>query len=384
MTSVTRDSARQRAHRPGVDGLRIAMVTSHFLPLPGGVAMHVGEVARRMSARGLDLTVLTTDVSGRLQRCEHEGSLTIRRFPARPRRTDLYASPSLAREVAHGDYDLVHVQGINTLLPPMALAAAQRAGRPTVVTFHTGGHSSRLRTAVRETQWRTLRPMLRRATALVAVCEYEVEMFSRRLGVAPESIRLIRNGAEALPVDGSVPEVSGSPLISSVGRLERYKGHHRLIAAMPALLGMKPEAHLALVGRGGYERQLRRLVERLDVEQAVTFTSFDSTRRAALGTLMRSSDIIALLSEYEANPVSVMEALALGRKVVVADTSGLAELASMELVTAIPIDVQPMALALVLAEVGARPTAEVPDLPTWENCVEDLVGLYGEIASDGR
>ena len=31
------------------------------------------------------------------------------------------------------------------------------------------------------------------------------------------------------------------------------------------------------------------------------------------------------MSEYEANPVALMEALALGRKIVVADTSGLTE-----------------------------------------------------------
>ena len=59
-------------------------------------------------------------------------------------------------------YDLVHVQGVNNFLPPMALASAQRTGIPTVVTFHTGGHSSRLRNMIRETQWQALRPLLRR------------------------------------------------------------------------------------------------------------------------------------------------------------------------------------------------------------------------------
>ena len=41
------------------------------------------------------------------------------------------------------------------------------------------------------------------------------------------------------------------------------------------------------------------------------------------------------MSDYEANPVAVMEALALGRKVVVADTSGLSELAAEGLATAV-------------------------------------------------
>ena len=304
------------------------MVTSRFPPQLGGTETHVSEVAQRIARRGLDVTVLTTDVSGQLAQIEQRGEVVVRRFSARPRSTDLYVSPGLAREVASGGYDLVHVQGVHTLVPPMALVAAERARVPTVVTFHTGGHSSRIRGApYGGAQWLTLRPLLRRSNALIAVCEYEVELFARRLGVAPEMIRLIRNGAEPLPVDGREPEASGSPLICSVGRLERYKGHHRLIAAMPALLTAAPGAHLAVVGRGAYERQLRRLAAQLGVDHAVTFTSFDSTDRAGLGTLVRSSDVVALLSDYEAHPVALLEARALGRKVVVAATSGLTELA---------------------------------------------------------
>jgi glycosyltransferase involved in cell wall biosynthesis len=360
------------------------MVTPSYLPRLGGLETHVNEVAQRMSARGLDLTILTVDVSGQLPSYEHQGEFAVRRYPAYPRWTDLYVSPALARQVARGGYDLVHVQGVHTLLPPMGLAAAQRAGIPTVLTFHTGGHSSRLRAAVRETQWQTLRPLLRRSNALVAVCKYEVDQFARRLGLEPTMIRLIRNGAGPVLVDDSVPEVSGSPLVCSVGRLERYKGHHRLIAAMPALLEMAPDAHLAVIGRGPYEGQLRRLVAQLNVERSVTFTSFGDTRRAALGALVRSSDVVALMSDYEANPIAVMEALALGRKVVVADTSGLTELASEGYVTAVPLSVPPAVLANVLVQVATRPEHLAPDLPTWDQCVDKLLGLYAEVTSAHR
>ena len=379
MTNVFSRAAPQPRGQPDTRALRVAMVTSRFPPLLGGIETHVAEVASRMAARGLEVTVLTTDMSGRLAPCEKQGALTVRRYRAGPRRTDLYASPSLVRALVEGGYDLVHVQGLHTLLPPMTLATCQQAGIPTVVTFHTGGHSSRLRTAIREPQWQILRPLLRRSSALVAVCEYEVAQFSRRLKLDTERIRLIRNGAEPLPVDGSASPVLGSPLISSVGRLERYKGHHRLIAAMPPLLEMAPQARLAIVGRGSYERQLRRLVVRLGVERSVTFTSFDATSRAALGALVRSSEIVALMSDYEANPVALMEALALGRKIVVADTSGLSELASEGFATAVPTHAPPTELARVLANVAAATSPARPVLPTWEHCVDQLLGLYAEM-----
>jgi glycosyltransferase involved in cell wall biosynthesis len=378
VTGVIPHADSQAREHPETKGLRVAMVASRFAPLLGGIETHVGEVARRMAARGLDVTVLTTDVSGQLLPREHRDGLTIRRFRAGPRGTDLHASPTLVREIASGTYDLVHVQGLHTLLPPMALMASQRTGIPTVVSFHTGGHSSRLRTAVREPQWLMLRPLLRRSNALIAVCAYEVEQFARRLKIDPHRIQLIRNGAEPLPVDDSPRVASGSPLISSVGRLERYKGHHRLVAAMPALLEMAPDARLAIVGRGTYERRLRRLVTRLGVEQAVMFTSFDTTERAALGGLVRSSDVVALLSDYEANPVALMEALALGRKVVVADTSGLTELASEGLATAVPLNIPPTELARVLVKVAAGPGPKSPDLTTWDHCVDQLLRVYSE------
>jgi glycosyltransferase involved in cell wall biosynthesis len=357
------------------------MVSSRYPPQVGGVETHVHEVARRIAAKGLDLTVLTTDLTGELPPLEQEGLLTVRRYRAWPKRADLYLSPALVHQIREGGYDLVHVQGVNNFLPPMALKAAQGSGVPTVATFHGGGHSSRVRKMVRGTQWRVLRPLLRRAKGLVAVCQFEVETWSERLGLDPERIRIIRNGAEPLPVGVSAPEVTGSPLVCAVGRLDRLKGHHRLIEAMPALLELEPGAHLVLVGRGAYEQKLRRVAGRLQVDDAVTFTSFDETQREALGALVRSSDVVALMSDYEAHPVAVMEAVALGRKVVVADTSGMSELAAEGLATAVPVDTSPQALAGVLARVARAADPVVPALPTWDDCAEEVLGLYGEILS---
>ena len=157
-------------------------------------------------------------------------------------------------------------------------------------------------------------PLLRRSNGLVGVSHFEVETWAQRLRIQPERIRLIRNGAEPLPVGTSPPEVTGSPLICCVGRLDRLKGHQRVIVAMPALLDLEPDARLAVVGRGGFERELRRLAARLRVEDAVTFTSFDATQREALGALVRSSDVVALMSDFEAHPVAVMEAVARGER----------------------------------------------------------------------
>ena len=365
---------------PRLEGApRIAMVTTRFAPLVGGIETHVQEVAARMAGHGVDVTVLTADPSGTSPAQEQMGPVAVRRFPAWPRTSDFCTSPALVHQVLDGGYDLVHVQGVHAALPPTVLASVQRAGVPTVVTFHTGGHSSRLRNAMRDTQWRAVRPLLRRADALVAVCGYEMDRFSRLLRVEPGRLRLIANGAEPLPLSETPVKVTGDPLVVSVGRLERYKGHHRLIAAMPTLRAIAPGARLVVVGRGPFERPLRRLAADLGVEQSVTFTSFDHTRRAELGSLLAAADVMALLSDYEAHPVAVMEALALGRKVVVADTSGLTELDRHDLVTTVHPCAPADYVARVVARVAEEPAGEAPPLPTWDDCAGELAALYGDV-----
>jgi phosphatidylinositol alpha-1,6-mannosyltransferase len=63
-------------------------------------------------------------------------------------------------------------------------------------------------------------------------------------------------------------------IILTVGRLsasEAYKGHDRIISAMPAILARVPQAVYRIVGSGDDELRLRRLAERTGVAQRVVF-----------------------------------------------------------------------------------------------------------------
>ena len=56
------------------------------------------------------------------------------------------------------------------------------------------------------------------------------------------------------------------------------------------------------------------------------------------------SSLVVLMSEYETQPLAVLEAVALGRPVLVADTSGMTELAERGLAVAVPLDTHPQIL----------------------------------------
>jgi len=90
--------------------------------------------------------------------------------------------------------------------------------------------------------------------------------------------------------------------------------------------------------------------------------------------------LVVLFSEYEAHPVAVMEALALGRPVLVADTSGLRELAERRLVRAIPLESKPAEIAFaVIAQLRDPLVPESVQLPTWDDCARELLSEYHSI-----
>jgi glycosyltransferase involved in cell wall biosynthesis len=354
------------------------MIATRSQPEIGGIESHVAEVAGRIAARGYDLELLTTDRGGRLPRRETHDGYTVRRFRAYPAGRDWYFSPGLFWAALRSRYDLVHVQGIHTLVPPLAMVAAILRRTPFLLTFHTGGNSSTFREKARRTQFKLLSPLLRRAKVLVGVSEFEARRFEEIMGLPEGSITVIRNG-------GSLPELSlpvepEPGLVVSVGRIERYKGHHRAIEALPYLLKTRPEARVEILGAGPYEPELLSLAKELGVDDRVSVRFVPPVDRAGMAESIARASVMTLLSDYEAHPVAVMEALTAGRPAVVSRTSGLTELA--DLGWAVGVDQRAGAEETARAIERQLDDPVVPDpadLPTWETCVAGLSDTYQSI-----
>jgi glycosyltransferase involved in cell wall biosynthesis len=89
------------------------------------------------------------------------------------------------------------------------------------------------------------------------------------------------------------------------------------------------------------------------------------------------------MSEFETHPLAVIEALELGRPALVADTSGLRELAQMGAARAVPVDQTPEELAAEMLAALSNPQTIVPSqsAPTWQECSDRLLALYREVLS---
>jgi glycogen synthase len=366
---------------------RILMVAARYFPFMGGIETHVHEVSTRMAAAGHTVRLITTTPGSKLAPHENVAGVDVIRVPAYPASRDYYFAPGVWAQIADGPWDIVHIQGYHTLVPPLAMIAALRRKLPFVLSFHSGGHSSDSRNSIRDTQHRILAPLARRANHLIGVSEYEADRFSAAMGIARSRFTVVPNGAQ-LPVPSASPERQvdpQKPLILSIGRLERYKGHHRAIQAMPHLLIQRPGARLRVLGEGPYKPELLALVKSLGLENIVEVAGIPSAQRQDMADTMASAALVVLLSDYEAHPVAITEALALQKRVLATQSSGFLEMIKKGLIAAVPLDCNSQQIADAMLAAMARPQSSIPvRLPNWQDCADQLLGIYSSVLASHK
>jgi glycosyltransferase involved in cell wall biosynthesis len=223
--------------------------------------------------------------------------------------------------------------------------------------------------------------LLSRAAALIALARFEIDLYSRALGVPRERFRLIPVGTDLKLSDGAAGDGDGA-LLASIGRLERYKGHQRVIAALPDLLRSRPDARLLVIGKGPYEPELRRQALELGVGERVEFTSVPPGDTNGMADMLSHVALVVLMSDYETHPQVALEAAAARRRLLVADDhAGLRELADDGLARTIALGAPPTALAAAIADELTKPPPTIrPRLTSWDECVDQLASVYRAVA----
>jgi glycosyltransferase involved in cell wall biosynthesis len=354
----------------------------------GGVERHVREVSSRLVAMGHSVSVLCSDSDHLWLGTQVIDGVPVTTVPAWPRGRDWRFAPGIWLHTRKSGADLVHVQSYHTFVAPIAMAAAASQGTPYVVTFHGGGHSESWRNRIRVAHRLALRPLLARAARLIAVAQFEIDEYGRELRLPADRFALLPNGTEVLVpdhADGAGASLGGESghdrlVLATIGRLEQYKGHHRVIAAMPDLLKTHPNASLVVVGTGPYERDLRAQTRRLGLDDQVEFTSVPAGDAVGMARLLRRVSLVVLMSEFETHPLAALEAAAAHRRLLVADRAGLLAIAQTGLARAIRLESSPQQLAEAISEELDKPAPYAPvELPTWDDCAAALEGLYQEV-----
>ena len=115
----------------------------------------------------------------------------------------------------------------------------------------------------------------------------------------------------------------GALVVTCVARIEPQKNHALLLQAFGKAAAVFSEAVLLLAGFDTpHRRPLEALVERLGLSGRVRFLG----ERFDIPDLLHGTDVFALASDWEGNPLTVMEAMAAGRAVVCTAVGGVPEL----------------------------------------------------------
>lgn len=112
------------------------------------------------------------------------------------------------------------------------------------------------------------------------------------------------------------------PLIGSVGRLVPVKGYDVFLKSAKLILEKQPEVAFVIVGDGPLRKELEIMARDMGLESNVIFTGF----REDVLDLVNALDLFLVTSHHEGIPMSVLEAMALGKAVVSTNVGGMSEI----------------------------------------------------------
>ena len=122
--------------------------------------------------------------------------------------------------------------------------------------------------------------------------------------------------ADAREAMGIAP---GTIAVGTITRLMPSKGNQHLIDAAPVILQRHPKARIFIVGEGELQGELEARARALGLGDKLVFSGFMRDVAAALSAF----DIVAFPSLWEGTPLTVFEALAMGKPIVATDADGL-------------------------------------------------------------
>jgi glycosyltransferase involved in cell wall biosynthesis len=210
----------------------------------------------------------------------------------------------IADFIRRGDYGLVHVN--NTFsFHPATLAAARLVGVPVI---------AHQRNPVPNTLFSRLSARLTGGIACVNPLQAsELSAFV----AAP--VRVCRDPIGKLKVNEEVtaslrqslaPE--GQILVGSTGRLSAQKGYRFLIEAAALVVSRNKSVRFVIAGEGEERDALERLADKLGLRDYVRLLGF----RQDIGSVLASFDVFVSSSLWEGLPLSVLEAMQLGKPIV--------------------------------------------------------------------
>lgn len=410
--------------------MKILHVVQGYTPAMGGTELLIQKISERLVERyGDEVTVFTTNAA---KNCsvfwlqseptlpvgtEQINGVTIRRFPVFNRLggtrhriskfVDWAKLPFsdwfraffngpivfiMTKEIARFKADMIGVSSFPFLHMHYALKGGALGSKPVVLIG-----------ALHPTDaWSFDRPMIyqaiRQANAYIAYTNFEREYLINR-GVSTTKITTIGAGVDPNQFAGAngkeLREAYGwgdDPVIAFVGQLNKRKGVHHLLAAIPQVWTVYPQAKLLLAGATStYSDQLRQEVAKLSPHlpnRVVILNDFPEKEKAKI---FSAADVVVCPSDEESFGIVFLEAWACRKPVIGMRAGAIPSIISDGVDGLLVMPGNPSELAQVICQVLANPARRIEmgqagydkmhDNYTWDIVTDKFREVYAKVTS---
>ena len=300
--------------------MRVGIVCPYDWGTPGGVQVHVRDLAVALQRLGHTVSVLApaetgTELpdyvvsSGGSIALAYNGSKAKVSFGPR-------AARRVRRWLREGDFDVLHIH--EPMAPSVSILSCWAARGPLVATWHSSMDRSRALSAM----YPIAQTALEKVSARIAVSEAARQTLVEHMG---GDAVLIPNGVDTSAF-GTLPALDGWPgsggALFFIGRIdEPRKGLQILLEALPEIIRAHPQVRLLIAGPGDVDEFSASLPE--DVLAHVTFLGLVSEEEKIRAFV--SADLyIAPNTGGESFGIVLLEAMASGTPVVASDIEAFA------------------------------------------------------------
>ena len=318
--------------------LKIAQITPRYYPSVGGVEKVVQDLSEELAKRGHNVSVLTTDRMHKNQpsfkgvRNEVLNGVKVFRYRSLFGLGHMSFTPSAILDLIKNDYDIVHMHSIrhpHTIWVPLVNFFKDYK---TLLQGHTHFSGSPFNTYLYNQFDRiAFKTIYKKINVFLTLNSDELLRF-KNFGINQSRLKLLYN-----PIKQSLFEKSNTAdfiklnsldnkkILLFLGQAHEGKRIDLIIKALPQIKNQIKDVVLIIAGPdfGNYPK-LKSLAESYKVNNDILFLGELSEEKKEI--VLKSCDVLALPSDYEAFGMVLAEAMACGKPVISTKTPGPLEI----------------------------------------------------------
>jgi glycosyltransferase involved in cell wall biosynthesis len=354
---------------------------------PGGTERQCLELARSLSARGIENAVFYFRTGPLLTELEQLGVTVVAAPPVSFRSSRApFRLIQLACMIRRWAPSIVQTYGFYSNLPGLPAAFFARVPVRVASRREFAQYLSPAQRSADRWAWKL-------AQRIVVNAEAVRQQLIGQEGVDLNKVVVIRNGLNPgqWPTSDHVPTRDGQAVVGMVARFWEQKDHVTFLRAAREILRVVPSVRFCLIGSGPLESAIREVAQHLGITARVDFCV--GLEGEALRAAVRRFHVSVLSSKNnEGLPNAVLESMAAGHPVVATAVGGISEIIEDGVTGFLVPPEDPAALAervvLLLKEpalartMGEAGRQKVGCEFTMDRMADQFLRLYGDLLSE--